>query len=115
MNTREIGKEKEESAFQYLSDHGYEILERNFYTRYGEIDLIGKEGSYLVFIEVKYRKTLRNGVPEAAVTSAKQKKIIMAARYYLYKKGLSEDTAVRFDVLSILKDEYRLIKNAFEL
>lgn len=115
MNTRSIGREKEESAFQYLLNHGYQILDRNFYTRYGEIDLIGKEGSYLVFIEVKYRASLKNGAPEASVTMAKQKKIIMAARYYLYKKGYPEDTAVRFDVLSILKDEYRLIKNAFEL
>lgn len=115
MNTRKIGKEKEESALCYLSEHGYEILEQNFYTRYGEIDLIGKEGSYLVFIEVKYRSTVKNGVPEAAVTLQKQRKIIKAAMYYLYKKELPEDTPVRFDVLSVLGKEYRLIKNAFEI
>ena len=114
MNTRKIGKEKEESASRYLSNHGYEILEQNFYTRYGEIDLIGKNGSYLVFIEVKYRSSLKNGVPEAAVTPAKQRKIINAAMYYLYKKKLSTETPIRFDVLSIYKEEYRLIKNAFE-
>lgn len=115
MNTRKIGKEKEESALCYLSERGYKILEQNFYTSYGEIDLIGKEGSYLVFIEVKYRRTSKNGMPEAAVTIPKQKKIIKAARYYLYKKGLPEDTPVRFDVLSILGEEYRLIRNAFEI
>lgn len=119
MNTRKIGKEKEEAALQYLSEHGYEILEQNFYTRGGEIDIIGKKDSYLVFIEVKYRSSLKNGVPEAAVTPLKQKKIICAARYYLYSRGYSEETPVRFDVLSILKktsseEEYRLIKNAFE-
>lgn len=115
MNTRKIGKEKEESALHYLSGHGYEILERNFYTRYGEIDIIGREGSYLVFIEVKYRKNAKNGFPEAAVTLAKQKKIIKASMYYLYCQGFSENTPVRFDVLSILGNDYRLIQNAFEI
>lgn len=113
MNARAIGKEKEACASSYLSEQGYEILEQNFYTRYGEIDIIGREDGYLVFIEVKYRSSSKNGVPEASVTLAKQKKILRAAEYYLYKKGIPEDTPVRFDVLSILKEEYRLIKNAF--
>lgn len=114
MNTRKIGKAKEEEALLYLSEQGYEILEQNFYTRYGEIDLIGKEGTYLVFIEVKYRNSVKNGRPEEAVTRKKQQKIIKAAMYYLYTKGFPEETPVRFDVLSVLGKEYRLIKNAFE-
>lgn len=114
MNTRKIGNEKEEAALAYLSDHGYEILDRNFYTRYGEIDIIGKDGPYLVFIEVKYRSSLKRGAPEASVTLAKQKKIVKAAMYYLYRKGFPEDAPVRFDVLSIFKEEYKIIPNAFD-
>lgn len=120
MNTRKIGKEKEEAALGYLSSQGYEIVAQNFYTRYGEIDLIGKEDSYLVFIEIKYRSTEKNGVPEAAVTRGKQKKIIRAAMYYLYSRGFPVETPVRFDVLSIsgkkdAPDTCRLIKNAFQI
>jgi putative endonuclease len=114
VNKRKIGKEKEELAKAYLLERGYEILEENFYTRFGEIDLIAREGGYLVFIEVKYRSSTRTGVPEASVTPQKQRKIIKAAEYYLYKRGYSFDTPMRFDVISILKEEYRLIQNAFE-
>lgn len=112
-NKREIGREKEESAAKYLSGIGYRILARNFYTRAGELDLVAQEGGYLVFIEVKYRKSRACGYPEEAVTLTKQRTIIRTARYYMLKNGYPETTPCRFDVVAITEDEIRLIKNAF--
>ena len=62
-NKRETGTRKEELAADFLTRRGVKILERNFRCRQGEIDLIGMDGQYLVFVEVKYRKTARNGMP----------------------------------------------------
>ena len=112
-NKRKTGFEKEQLAADYLSGLGMQILERNFYTRTGEIDLIAKDGDYLVFLEVKYRAGNRYGYPEEAVTPAKQQRIIRSARYYLYRQGLSETTPCRFDVLAIQGNQIRLIRNAF--
>lgn len=113
MNKRETGGCYEEMAAAYLEKEGYHILERNYYTRQGEIDIIARDSSYLVFIEVKYRNDSKKGDPSEAVTYQKQQKIIKSARYYLYKHNLSEDCPCRFDVVSILKDQIQLIKNAF--
>ena len=66
-NKRETGTRKEELAADFLTRRGVKILERNFRCRQGEIDLIGMDGQYLVFVEVKYRKTARNGMPAEAV------------------------------------------------
>ena len=65
-NKRETGTRKEELAADFLTRRGVKILERNFRCRQGEIDLIGMDGQYLVFVEVKYRKTARNGMPAEA-------------------------------------------------
>ncbi len=115
QNKRSIGTEKEGLAVEYLTEHGSEILARNFYFRGGEIDLIAKDGEYVCFIEVKYRKSNRFGVPEEAVTTSKQKKIIQGARYYLYHNRYPSDTPCRFDVISVAGQEITWIKNAFAL
>lgn len=113
-NKRVVGKKKEELAEKYLRQLGYEILEKNFYSYAGEVDIIAKDGVYLVFVEVKYRKTLRQGYAAEAVTKEKQRRIYRASAYYLYKKGLPADTTpCRFDVVSIQGEQIRLIKNAF--
>lgn len=113
MNKRRIGSEKELLASEYLQQQGYEILEQNYYTRSGEIDLIAKEAGYLVFLEVKYRKTTANGYPEEAVTYQKQQRLIRAARYYMLTHGFGEYTPCRFDVVAITGAQIRLIRNAF--
>ena len=113
MNRREVGSRYEDTAAAYLINHGYEILCRNFRGRQGEIDLIGRDGRYLVFIEVKYRKNAESGDPAEAVTGLKQERIRYTAQYYLYSHGFGEDTPCRFDVVSILGDEIRLIRDAF--
>lgn len=113
-NKRAIGKKKEELAEQYLKSQGYEILEKNFYSHAGEIDIIARDGAYLVFVEVKYRKSLSQGYASEAVNARKQQRIYRAASYYLYKNGYSADaTPCRFDVVSIQGEQITVIKNAF--
>lgn len=113
MNKRTTGSRYEEQAARYLETQGYRILERNFYCRQGEIDLIAREGSYLVFIEVKYRKDSLMGHPSEAVGGFKQKKLSRAAAYYCHKNRIPETQACRFDVVSILGKQITLIKDAF--
>lgn len=115
MNKRTLGKEKEELAAGFLLEKGYRIIERNFRCRAAEIDLIAWDGSILSFIEVKYRSSSRCGDPLEAVGPNKQRKIYEAALFYIARKGVSSDTQMRFDVVSILKDEITLIKNAFSV
>lgn len=113
MNKRLIGKKYEDLACEYLKKKSYEIVDRNFFAKQGEIDIIAKNEGYLCFIEVKYRK--ENGLTSGldAIDKKKQETIYNVAKYYLYKNKLNEDTACRFDVLSIDGDKITLIKNAF--
>lgn len=113
MNNQEKGRGGEAFAARFLVEQGYEILERNFRCRQGEIDLIARDGNDLVFVEVKFRRGKGQGLPEEAVDFRKQEKIRQAARYYLYRNGYEEDTACRFDVVGILNGQIRLIRNAF--
>ncbi len=112
-NKRKIGNDYERVAGEFLKAQGYEILEYNFYTRTGEIDLIAKHGIYLVFVEVKYRKDASAGHPFEAISIQKQRSISRSALYYMKKKGLPE-MPVRFDVVGILGEEIQLVQNAFE-
>ena len=66
--SKEVARIEERLAAQYLKDRSYQILEHNYRLRNGEIDLIAKEGERIVFVEVKTRRTLKFGVPQAAVT-----------------------------------------------
>ena len=75
MNRRKEGAYYENLVAEYLKTQGYEILEKNYRCRIGEIDLIAKEGETLVFVEVKYRRNDKMGDPKEAVNRKKQKKI----------------------------------------
>ncbi len=112
-NRRQTGRQWEEKAAGFLMQTGYEILEHNFSCRQGEIDLIAREGGYLVFVEVKYRRNLGSGSPQEAVDPAKQEKIRQTARYYLYRRGYREDTPCRFDVVAATGGRFSLIRDAF--
>ncbi|MDO5415993.1 MAG: YraN family protein [Lachnospiraceae bacterium] len=113
MNKHEAGSRGENLAASYLTGRGYRILEQNFRCRQGEIDLIAMDGAYLVFIEVKYRRSLQNGEPAEAVGYQKQQRIIHTARYYLYTHGYGEDVPCRFDVVSIAGSRIQVIRDAF--
>lgn len=103
----------EEKASEWLKTLGFEILERNFTSRHGEIDIIARENDSICFVEVKYRKNALAGDPASAVTPRKQERILHAARVWLMMRQLPEDTACRFDVVSILGGKFRLIRDAF--
>lgn len=112
-NKRATGTEYERKAAAYLESKGYEILEFNFHSRMGEIDIVAKDGEYLVFIEVKYRENARKGHPLEAISIQKQRTISKCAMSYMTKNGLSY-MPVRFDVVGILGNDIQLIQNAFD-
>lgn len=114
MNTREKGAQKEQEVCAYLLAGGVKVVERNFRCRQGEIDLIGYDGSYLVFFEVKYRSGKSKGSAAEAVGFAKQKKICRVADYYRVLHRLAEDTPLRFDVVAVDGERVTWIKNAFD-
>lgn len=114
MNKRKFGELQEEKAALFLQERGYFILERNFYSSSGEIDLIATEGEYLCFIEVRYRTNSLYGFPEESITPKKQKRIVKTAEYYRMKYKIAFDTPCRFDVLCLLNEEITLYQNAFE-
>ena len=113
-STRAIGRDGEEIAAEYLRNNGYRIVEKNYKNRFGEIDVIAKDGNTVVFIEVKTRNTPSYGTPSSAVDSKKQQRIGKVALTYLTKKGLTQHP-VRFDVVSICDGEIEVIRDAFEL
>lgn len=95
----ELGNQGEEIAVQYLTDKGYEILERNWRNIHKEIDIIAKDGKVLVIVEVKTRQTDEYGNPDFAVTRRKQRMLIAAANAYISKNNIDVET--RFDIISI--------------
>lgn len=113
MNNRSIGTKYEGIAMDYLSKKGYVEMERNYYSRYGELDLIcrdNKKGE-IVFVEVKYRKSIEYGNGLESITRSKQRKLVKTATIYLKDKKI-KDIPYRFDIISILGDEIEHIENA---
>ena len=96
----DFGKLGEELAVDYLTGKGFEILERNWRNIHKEIDIIAKDGKFLVIVEVKTRQTDEYGEPDIAVTRKKQRMLIAAANAYITRKGLDMET--RFDIISIV-------------
>ena len=119
-NTKQIGKRGEDLAVEFLERNNYNILERNYRNRIGEIDIIAKDGGVLCFIEVKTRTSDSFGFPEEAISRAKQRKISQTVLAYLKAHKISEED-FRFDSIAVMlkvPDEHAkisLIKNAFEL
>ena len=94
------GRRGEELAAGFLQRRGYEILCRNVHCRYGEIDLVCRDGATLAFCEVKLRRSDRFGLPEEGVTPRKLQRLILSAQTYLVGQGL-EDADWRIDVVAI--------------
>lgn len=117
INKRQIGAKQEQFACKWLEQRGYRIVERNFRCRSGEIDIVAREGGYLVFVEVKYRRSGESGLPQEAVDWRKQRAISRVALYYLHRFGYQETTPVRFDVVALSGQESlvaALYQNAFD-
>lgn len=121
-NNRQIGTRYEQAAGAYLESLGYRVVEYNYRCRLGEIDIIARDGEYLVFCEVKYRTDESKGMPAEAVDVRKQRIISKCALYYITSHGLSY-LPCRFDVIGILGREdagrksvptIQLYKDAFD-
>ena len=108
------GKFFEDMAVSFLINKGYYIVERNYRIRTGEIDIIAKDGNTLVFVEVRFRKNIRFGVPEETINYKKIKNIINTAHRYISMNKVEYDD-IRFDVIAIENEEIRHILNAFDL
>ena len=115
--TKLLGQAGEDRAARFLMTQGYRIIERNYRTRSGEIDLIALHDGAVVFIEVKTRTSDAFGAPELAVNPQKQQRMVKAALGYIKYKKLHQ-VPCRFDVVAITaaaEKEVELIKNAFEM
>lgn len=113
LSARASGAAWEEKAGAYLRENGYEILCRNYRCRQGEIDIIARDGEYLCFIEVKYRKTSGYGSALEAVDFRKQQRISRTALHYLTVHGLGDGEPCRFDVVGVTPERIELVKDAF--
>lgn len=119
MNKRSIGNIGEDIAVKWLvKNKNYNILDRNYSTGYGEIDIIAEDRKALVFIEVKFRNGTDFGYPYEAVNKNKQCRICKAALQYVQKKYNTADINIRFDVVELIKKDgvyyIRYTENAFE-
>lgn len=111
------GASGEDTALRHLSALGYAILDRNFKTRVGEIDMVARDHQTTVFVEVKRRESTAHGAAAEFVSRAKMRKVVAAARIYASKHGLSEGL-IRFDVIAIDvidgREQLRHHKGAFD-
>ena len=113
------GKNGEDLAVSCLLKQGYKIIERNYKTKLGEIDIIADCRGCICFVEVRAKNSLSFGAPEETIIKRKQLQISKAALLYIKKYKL-QDKSCRFDVVSVEgvdkpRPEVRLIENAFEL
>lgn len=108
------GSDSEQLACTYLQEHGLTLVEQNFSSRYGEVDIIMRESDTLVFVEVRYRKNNHFGGAAASVTPAKQQKIIKTALSYQQRHAPND--GIRFDIFAIEGDSTKVewLKNAFD-
>lgn len=113
MNKRDIGSFYEDMAADYLRNNHFQILERNYHCRQGEIDIIAQKNHMIHFIEVKYRKSSDYGYALETVDKKKQQKIKRTALWYVTQRGLSDDYAYSFDVISIQGDDIIYNFNCF--
>jgi len=107
------GRQAEERACRYLSGLGYEIVARNWRCRFGEIDIVARDGDTLVFVEVKARSGRGYGGPEGAVGPVKQGRLVAAARLFIQQTGA--ELPARFDVVTFVGESIRLYKDAFRV
>lgn len=118
-NNITLGKSGENIAARFLRKNGYKILDANFRTKIGEIDIVAQEQGYICFIEVKTRQGTSFGCPEEAITPRKIRKLSQMALWYLKANRLM-DQPCRFDVVSIVlaapdSPQIQLFKDAFRV
>ena len=109
---KDLGDYGEKLAVKFLKKHNYKILETNYKVEHGEVDIIARDGDFIVFVEVKFRSKKLYGLPCEAVDWHKQQKIKAVAMRYLARHPMENDL-IRFDVVQIVGDEIELFKSAF--
>ncbi len=119
IDNRTLGERGEAIAAAYLVGQKFTIVEKNFRCKAGEVDIIARDGKTYVFVEVKTRRSLSCGPPQASVNQFKQRQISKAALTWLAKNRLF-GTGARFDVIAILMPDHQVpvidhIRNAFDL
>ncbi len=120
MSKSDIGKWGEIYSARFLREKGLNIVQSNYRTRFGEIDIIANDGKYIVFVEVKSRTNFSKGSPKVYVDERKQRKIILSAA--LYCNNMTERLQPRFDVIEVYFEKtsdtkpfkIKHIKNAFD-
>jgi len=118
---RRVGNKAEALALNYLKQQGLKLVEQNYLSKLGEIDIIMLDNANdtLVFVEVRYRKNTNFGSAASSVSRSKQTKLIRAAQLFLKKHTAYQDFICRFDVVGVESDlkypEMTWIPNAFEL
>lgn len=114
INKRTIGKRYESIALDFLYRAGLDFIARNVSFSCGEIDLIMREGTIIVFVEVRYRHSAVYGSASITVTPRKQYRLLMAAAHWLAQKNASFDTTdCRFDIFAITQQQTEWLQNAF--
>ena len=116
VNKRKVGAKYEAMAADYLQKKGYRIMERNFRSPFGEIDIIAEKDGVIVYVEIKYRSSLQYGDPLEAVAYRKQRQICRVANYHYAGYTGGREIPCRFDVIGIYGDgSIRHIENAFNV
>lgn len=109
-----LGEEAEQIAATYLQQNGLTLLDRNYRCRFGEIDLIMRDGKTLVFVEVRLRRDNSFGGAGISITPSKQQKLTRTAEHYLQQYGVA---SCRFDAILMTKanvENIEWIRNAFD-
>lgn len=120
MNAQEKGSKGERLAREAYEKRGYQLVQANYRTRRGEIDIIVTKNDVLVFVEVKTRSSTSQMLPREWVDAGKQKKIILAAQQYVAEHSFCSEMSMRFDVAEIIFEDdtlytFNMIENAFTL
>lgn len=106
-----LGRSGEKTARSYLRKRGWKILEKNFRTPFGEIDIIAQKGDIIAFTEVKARLSDAFGMPSESVTKQRKLRYIRGANYYFANREI--DCVVRFDIIEVFRGEINHIEDAF--
>jgi len=118
MSAREIGIHWEEAAFAHLRTGGLTLVARNFHCRFGEIDLILRDGDTIVFAEVRYRNANAHGDGIASVGAAKRGKLVRTAQTWLQQNPREASRPCRFDVIGCggtpSSPRFEWTRNAFD-
>lgn len=101
MNTTQVGAWAEEIAWQHIQQHGWQLIERNFFCKGGELDIVARKGNSLAFVEVKYRKRHTMGGAISSLSTAKQRHLIHSAKVFLQRYPSLANLDCRFDLIAI--------------